>query len=676
MWLINTRTRQLKEFLGERPPYAILSHRWEDEEVTFQDIKESVASSRKGYAKLYNFCLQAATDGYEWAWIDTCCIDKSSSTELSEAINSMYSWYADSDVCYAYLSDVEGINEEIIEFGPENIGSPTRPKFNSPWLEASMQTMSASTDPGLVSQFNVEFAQSKWFTRAWTLQELIAPRRVEFYNQYWIELGTKASLKTRVVEITGIDEGVLLGYTPLSKVTVALKMSWAAHRIATREEDMAYCLLGLFQINMPLLYGEGAKSFRRLQEAIIRQYEDYSILVHSGGKMGGFIANSPAEFGGLIQLKSGLMGGPPIKMDLRKLHSLHNTTDSRHRGEELLSDTNHAPMALTNRGLHGTFLCQMPSNANSLAWTKCVYEDNTYGPLLIFMLIYPLQSKDMRHREPGLVYFRKKHVTAAKSEGFEWRILYLHTWQDEMNMNYWQPTITLHCSREAPGSNASPPIAFEAWHSEAFEENQYGMVTKDQELLQLRFNKYTGVGEGAINNPVIVSLVLLERSRDTKYVFVIGLVNYDAWCLALHEVTRRAVDHAYMDMALRTWSSKNINEPDVARRLNDSIKIAVSDTEVISISLKCRGTDMLTIKASLNKRVASGLTKRPSDFSTSSPVLFKRPSDFSTSPPVLPKRPSEYSMLGPFLPETPPKKTKKPKSSAPLWLRIMLCGLV
>ncbi|KAI1411555.1 HET-domain-containing protein [Hypoxylon sp. FL1857] len=225
--------RCLVEFVEEPPLYAILSH-------------------RKGYAKVRSCCLQAAQDGYEWVWIDTCCIDKSSSTELSEAINSMYRWYAGSDVCYAYLSDTT----------------------SSAYFERS-------------------FSNSKWFSRGWTLQELIAPRRVEFYNANWIELGTKSSLRERISKITNIAESILLGYTPLSQLTVALKMSWAVRRSTTREEDMAYCLMGLFDINMPLLYGEGRKAFQRLQEEIIRQYEDYSILIFESS---GFLARSPADF--------------------------------------------------------------------------------------------------------------------------------------------------------------------------------------------------------------------------------------------------------------------------------------------------------------------------------------------------------------------------------------------
>ncbi|OTB12530.1 hypothetical protein K445DRAFT_33740, partial [Daldinia sp. EC12] len=248
MRLLNTNTLEVVEFTQTIPRYAILSHMWEYDELLFQDIKDGHASLRQGYAKVAGCCRQAIKDGYEWVWIDTCCIDKSSSAELSEAINSMYRWYADSCVCYAYLSD-------LTSAGPTTTFS-TRSKGY--------------------------FKESRWFTRGWTLQELIAPRRIKFYSEEWVELGTKTNLREIITKVTGISEDVLLGYTALSDITVALKMSWAANRSTTREEDMAYCLMGLFDINMPLLYGEGTKAFKRLQEEIMHRYEDYTILLCNG----------------------------------------------------------------------------------------------------------------------------------------------------------------------------------------------------------------------------------------------------------------------------------------------------------------------------------------------------------------------------------------------------------
>jgi hypothetical protein len=193
------------------------------------------SSGKKGYAKIVGLCKKAAEDGYTYCWVDTACIDKTSSAELSEAINSMYRWYQRAAVCYVCLEDL---------------------------LELSA----------------ARFATSRWFTRGWTLQELIAPVMVEFYDASWKEYGTRTSQHFEIATITGIDPDVLVG-EDTSVFNVATKMSWAARKTTNRVEDEAYCLMGLFQVNMPLLYGEGRRAFRRLQEEIIRAREDYSIFV-------------------------------------------------------------------------------------------------------------------------------------------------------------------------------------------------------------------------------------------------------------------------------------------------------------------------------------------------------------------------------------------------------------
>ncbi|KAK4231829.1 HET-domain-containing protein [Podospora fimiseda] len=217
----------MAEFLGDDiPPFAILSHTWGKEE--------------KGIEKVLGACAQAAEDGFKYIWIDTCCIDKSSSAELSEAINSMYQWYGDADVCYAFLSDV-----------------------------------TSDEDP---HEEDSSFRESRWFTRGWTLQELIAPPIVVFYDCNWVEIGTRSSLQSLCVEITQIN-AEYFDTMNLSQFSAAQKMSWAASRETTRI-DMAYSLLGLFGINMPLLYGEGAKAFIRLQEEILRLSEDDSLFCH------------------------------------------------------------------------------------------------------------------------------------------------------------------------------------------------------------------------------------------------------------------------------------------------------------------------------------------------------------------------------------------------------------
>jgi hypothetical protein len=235
MWLLNTKTISLEEFTEETlPSYAILSHTWSTEEVTFRAIKDHPNASKKmkGYAKVRDACNQALTDSHSHIWVDTCCIQKESSAELSEAINSMFKWYKDAAVCYAYLADVENDVD--------------------------------------VSRSNSQFHRSKWFTRGWTLQELLAPSRVDFYTIGWKRLGSKTLLRKQLSQITRIDERILCGQDDVYSASIAKRMSWASSRKTTRTEDLAYCLLGIFDVNMPLLYGEGKKAFRRLQEEIIK----------------------------------------------------------------------------------------------------------------------------------------------------------------------------------------------------------------------------------------------------------------------------------------------------------------------------------------------------------------------------------------------------------------------
>ncbi len=190
--------------------------------------------------KIRRACTVARLDQFSQLWVDTSCIDKTSSTELSEAINSMFAWYRDAAVCYVYLADV-----------PRS-GDPRRP--------------------------GSAFRHSRWFTRGWTLQELIAPQVVVFLSREWEVIGTKESLADLVEDITGIDRDVLMNRKSHNDVSVAARMSWAAERITTRIEDQAYCLLGIFGIVMTPIYGEGDHAFRRLQEEILRQIPDDSIF--------------------------------------------------------------------------------------------------------------------------------------------------------------------------------------------------------------------------------------------------------------------------------------------------------------------------------------------------------------------------------------------------------------
>ncbi|KAE9368926.1 HET-domain-containing protein, partial [Stipitochalara longipes BDJ] len=226
MWLLNTTSLEVSEFFDANTPnYAILSHTWGEEEQI---------SHRAGYKKIQDCCAKALEAGFQYVWIDTCCIDKTNSTELSEAINSMFRWYENAITCYAYLEDVR----------------PNGPKITA----------------------------SRWFKRGWTLQELIAPSDVLFLDHFWNEIGSRASLGRNIEAITGIPAQVLLRNTSLRDHCTAEIMSWASGRKTTRIEDRAYSLLGLFGVSMPLIYGEGANAFVRLQLEIMKFTTDHSLF--------------------------------------------------------------------------------------------------------------------------------------------------------------------------------------------------------------------------------------------------------------------------------------------------------------------------------------------------------------------------------------------------------------
>jgi hypothetical protein len=229
----------LTEFTGDAiPHYAILSHTWgaDHDEVTLVDLEKDTDMTKAGYRKL-QFCAdQASKDDLRYFWVDTCCIDKASSAELTEAINSMFKWYRKATQCYAYLSDVStsGISG----------GKPVR----RDWFPA--------------------FQRSRWFTRGWTLQELVAPTSVEFFSVEGERLGNKYTLVQELYGITGISVEALRGI-PLDQFSVDERMSWVGRRQTKREEDTVYSLLGIFKVYMPLLYGEGRdNAFARLQKEI------------------------------------------------------------------------------------------------------------------------------------------------------------------------------------------------------------------------------------------------------------------------------------------------------------------------------------------------------------------------------------------------------------------------
>ena len=279
MWLINTTTLKLEYFIGPEAAsgYAILSHTWGDGEVTFQEFQDlDSAKLKPGFAKIQKTChLAREKDGLQHAWVDTCCIDKSSSAELSESINSMYDWYQGSTICYAYLNDWESDSD-------------------GDWTKlGELEPTAPETKP------------LRWFTRGWTLQELIAPAKITFYDRSWVARGTKSDEKVirELSRITGITSCILQDGSEenLRETSLGQRMSWASYRRTTRTEDTAYCLLGIFQVNMPLLYGEGGRAFIRLQEEIIKTSTDFSLFAWShsirwGDQMEGILSSHPYHF--------------------------------------------------------------------------------------------------------------------------------------------------------------------------------------------------------------------------------------------------------------------------------------------------------------------------------------------------------------------------------------------
>lgn len=307
MRLLNALSFQFEEYFGDSiPHYAILSHTWGKHEISFQDFDLCWEESNIRCQKILKTCQQALRDNLTYVWIDTCCIDKRSSTELSEAVNSMFNWYARSKVCYAYIEDGRSFNLKA---------------------EGDIE----------------EFRKCRWFSRGWTLQELITPPKVVFFSENWIEFGTRQSISTILSRITGIDLEILENPAPerLFQVSIANRMSWASGRVTTRLEDMAYCLLGLFDVHIPLLYGEGERAFIRLQEEIMKHSYDHSLLawgqfynwtdiVSSNNRGGKLLAQSPAAFRFSTSIVSFSPGyetvpyaktnyGPNIELPIRKV---------------------------------------------------------------------------------------------------------------------------------------------------------------------------------------------------------------------------------------------------------------------------------------------------------------------------------------------------------------------
>jgi hypothetical protein len=358
MILLNAKTFRLEEFFGDKvPEYGILSHTWQTEEILFEDIKHlsHEVRTKEGFRKVEGFCKLATEEGLDYVWIDTCCIDKNSSAELSEAINSMFKYYRKAYRCYVYLCDV------ILGQHDEDPNSR-----NLAGLDRDLEN-------------------ARWFTRGWTLQELLAPPWVSFYDKSWRYIASKRGLAAELSRITGIHHGVLLGNDHLN-YTVAERMSWAAGRNTTRVEDMAYSLLGIFDVNMPLLYGEGDRAFLRLQEEIIKNNFDDTLFSWPGyNEHKTVLATNPLAF---------------------KSPSLQYRKFQRVLGTELVSNYSDLlrypdefrllgqPSRLTTKGLFHTSTIARPCEETALVFLHYICE----GKFLCLRLHMPYKGYDFFER--------------------------------------------------------------------------------------------------------------------------------------------------------------------------------------------------------------------------------------------------------------------------------------
>ena len=372
MRLIQTTKLELHEFYSDIPEYVILSHTWQKgEEISLQELEADLSKSKTGWNKIRKLCELARGKKYLWAWIDTCCIDKTSSVELSEAINSMYQWYQNASLCYAYLADV-----------------------NEDWR---------------ISGFLKILSEKPfWFTRGWTLQELIAPRNVVFLAADWTILGTKASLCKELSNLTGITVEVLLQPQLLSSMSIARRMSWASVRKTTRPEDIAYCLMGMFDVNMPLLYGEGtSKAFIRLQEEIIKNSEDQSLFAWQHPK------DISKDNNKLVSENEGIFAIHPFLFRDSINFSFHRK--------------DHAPYKTTNRGLEieipiAVVLQHGQPDATSLIGILSCHDEDKWG-YSIGVLLEQGFDRYYRKKDSTLVFLEHETVDSA-----EWRTVHIHKW--------------------------------------------------------------------------------------------------------------------------------------------------------------------------------------------------------------------------------------------------------
>ncbi|KAK4498320.1 hypothetical protein PRZ48_010978 [Zasmidium cellare] len=291
MRLLNVHSLQLEKYddIEETPEYAILSHRWSKNEMRFghfqgadwDTLRKSAIDGGKedeiGIAKILSACAVTKSFALDYLWIDTCCIDGSSSTEVTQAINSMFRWYQRASVCLAYLFDVSTDTSELGHMIDRR-------------LYARKKTQILRIGP---------FEDSQWFRRGWTLQELLAPPELVFYDHAWRRIGVKTDMTKQIQAATRIDPKYLTG--DFEDASIATKLSWVSDRTTTLPDDMAYCMVGILGVSMDTRYGEEERAFMRLQELLIEKVADDSIFAWTDPTLSpsqglGLLAPSPACF--------------------------------------------------------------------------------------------------------------------------------------------------------------------------------------------------------------------------------------------------------------------------------------------------------------------------------------------------------------------------------------------
>ncbi|KAI1107574.1 HET-domain-containing protein [Jackrogersella minutella] len=365
MRFINTKTLSLvDDSQYVEYPYAILSHVWGPEEVPFEEVQERQADiqSKAGWVKMEKFCAKAQEYGFDYAWIDTCCIDKRYSAELSEAINSMYRWYYNAAACFIYLEDVKTYTCDSGD------SSRVVPMTRDQVIDAVRTT--------------------RWLTRGWTLQEFITPRRRHFFAADWSEIEDGSDLLEALSESTGISRKLLDDRDLLPNFCIAERMKWAAKRKTTRAEDIVYSLMGIFNVNLPVLYGEGIRNaFKRLQLEIMQTSFDMTIFAWRGDyESCGLLAQSPVDF----------IDTPPLRIwaprnissfsmtNIGLTISLNTTDEQSYFGQKHQNVASQRPEKLSDDGtLLAAFQCVVQTSTGQ--WqTPMVYLEHVIGAVAYY----------------------------------------------------------------------------------------------------------------------------------------------------------------------------------------------------------------------------------------------------------------------------------------------------